>query len=198
MTGVERKAKLSTKVQDKKQRNPSPIKIDKVQRLVTLLNKATGIYFADYSKVKATDITDLRQKLRTAGVVAKVVKNRLAFLAFKELGYNEALRRFLTGPTALLLTTQDPITPAKLLKDLTQKFTEIKIKGAYVENTIFNAEQFNYIANLPTRAELNATLVGVLSGPIYELVMNLEGLFVQLVLTLEAIGKKEEQFKKEE
>lgn len=175
---------------EKNRRGVAPAKIDNVQKLKVLLSNASGIYFADYSKAKAKDITDLRQKLREVTVMTKVVKNRLAFLAFKELGFDESVRGFLTGPTALFLTTADPITPAKLLKDLTKKFAEIRIKGAYVENTIFTAEQFNYLANLPTRGELETTLVGVLAGPIYGLVMTLDGLFAQLVLTLEAIGQK--------
>jgi large subunit ribosomal protein L10 len=129
-----------------------------------------------------------------------VVKNRLAILAFKELGYIESVRSFLTGSTSLIITRQDPISPAKLIKDLTKKFAELKIKGAYFDSTVFPAEQFNYLANLPTRPELQVTLVGVLNQPIYGIVVVLDNLLCKLVVTLEEISQKkpnEEAYKEQ-
>ncbi|MEO0093119.1 MAG: 50S ribosomal protein L10 [candidate division WOR-3 bacterium] len=169
---------------------PKKEKVETVQKLKILLESATGIYFADCSRIKAKELSDLRHQLRTAAITTKVIKNRLAFLAFKELGFADSIRNFLTGPTALITTTQDPIKPARMLKDLMKKFTEIKIKGAYVEKTIFGAEQFGYLANLPTRPELETSLVTTLLQPLYGIVMALNGLLNNMVFTFEAISRK--------
>jgi large subunit ribosomal protein L10 len=169
---------------------PRKENIETIKKLKTVISEASGIYFADSSKVKAKDMATLRRRLKESQVVTKVVKNRLAILAFKELGYNESVRSFLTGSTSLIITRQDPITPAKLIKDLTKKFAELKIKGAYVDSTVFPAEQFNYLANLPTRPELQATLVWVLNQPIYGIVAVLDNLLSKLVVTLEEISQK--------
>lgn len=167
-------------------------KFKTVEKLKNLLKSATGIYFADLSKVKAKDIADLRQRFLENAVTVKVVKNRLAILAFRELGFDSTVKSFLTGPTTLILSTQDPITPARLLKDLIKKLTEIKIKGAYIDQTIFSSEQFDYLANLPSRPELETSLVSVLSRPLYDLVMVLDGLLANLIFTLKAILQKKE------
>lgn len=171
---------------------PKKEKIETVQKLKKVLTEASGVYFADCSKVKAKEISTLRNRLRESDVVTKVVKNRLAFLAFKELGFDDSIRNFLTGPTALIITTQDSITPARVLKELIKKFAKIKIKGAYVDRTIFPAEQFNVLANLPTRPELQATLVWVLSQPMQGIVFILNNLLANLVFSLDVISHKKE------
>ena len=175
---------------------PKKEKLESVKKLKIMLSEASGIYFADCSKVKGKDISVLRHRLRESEIMTKVVKNRLALLAFKELGFDDSIKTFLTGPTSLIVTNQDSITPARLIKELAKKLTEIKIKGAYADKTIFTAEQFNLLANLPTRLELQATLVGVLNQPIQAIVFILDNLLGNLFFTLEAISQKKEPSEK--
>ena len=172
---------------------PRKENIDKVEKIKTLIGKASAIYFADCSQVNANDMSILRGRLRESVIVTKVVKNRLALLAFKDLGFDDAIRPFLTGPTSLIVTTEDPILPARLIKEMTKKFTEIKIKGAYFDDTIFSAEQFDFLANLPARPELQVTLVQILAQPVVGLVILLENLIVDLIFILEQLKKKKEQ-----
>lgn len=171
---------------------PKQEKLETVQKIKKVLTQASGVYFADCSKVKAKEISTLRHRLRESDVVTKVVKNRLAYLAFKELGFDDSVRNFLIGPTSLIIATRDPITPARILKELMKKFADIKIKGAYVDRTIFPAEQFNILANLPTQPELQATLVWVLSQPLQGIVFVLDNLLASLVFSLDAISHKKE------
>ena len=171
---------------------PRKENVETVKKLKTLISEASGIYFADCSNVKAKDISLLRRRLREFEVMTKVVKNRLALLAFKELGLENPIHPFLSGPTSLILTKQDPVMPAKIIKELTKKFAAFKIKGAYFDSTVFPAEQFNYLANLPTRPELQASLVVVLNQPLQGIVMVLDNLLCKFVLTLEEIGQKKE------
>jgi large subunit ribosomal protein L10 len=175
---------------------PKKEKLETVQQLKKVLADASGVYFTDCSKVKANEIATLRYRLRESDVVTKVVKNRLALLAFKELGFDDSIRPFLIGPTSLIITTKEPITPARVLKELMKKFAAIKIKGAYIDKTVFAAEQFNLLANLPTRPELQATLVGVLHQPIQGVVFILDNLLANLVFSLDAISQKKETTEK--
>ncbi len=172
---------------------PRKENVETVKKLKTLIGEASGIYFADCSNVKAKDISLLRRSLRESEVMTKVVKNRLALLAFKELGLENPIQSFLSGPTSLILTKQDPVIPARIIKELTKKFAEFKIKGAYFDSTVFPADQFNYLASLPTRPELQALLVGVLNQPLQGFVMILDNLLSKFVVALQEIRQKKEQ-----
>ena len=169
---------------------PRKENLETVKKLKTIISEASGIYFADCSNVKAKDISILRRRLREFEVMTKVVKNRLALLAFKELGLENPIHPFLSGPTSLILTKQDPVMPARVIKELTKKFAQFKIKGAYFDSTIFPADQFNYLANLPTRPELHASLVGGLNQPLQGIVMMLDSLLFKLVGALQEIQQK--------
>lgn len=171
---------------------PRKENLETVKKLKAIISEASGIYFADCSNVKAKDISILRRRLREFEVMTKVVKNRLALLAFKELGLENPIHSFLSGPTSLILTKQDPVIPARIIKELTKKFAEFKIKGAYLDSTVFPADQFNYLANLPTRPELQASLVGVLNQPLQGIVLVLDNLLNKLVITLQEIKQKKE------
>lgn len=171
---------------------PRKENVELVKRLKTVISEASGIYFADCSKVKAKDMSFLRRRLRESEVKTKVVKNRLALLVFKDLGIEDSIRSFLSGPTSLMVTKQDPVLPARLIKELTKKFADFKIKGAYFDSTVFPADQFSYLANLPTRPELQAILVGVLNQPLQGIVLVLDNLLIKLVNTLQEIEQKRE------
>jgi large subunit ribosomal protein L10 len=163
--------------------NEKVLKFDSIKKLVT---DAKAIYFADCSRIKATEITGLRHKLSGINVKVKVVKNRITKKALNESGI-EGIEGFLTGPTALILSYDDPLTPAKMLKDFGKKNANLKIKGAYLDNLVYLANQFDYLANLPSKPELLNDLVGCLSQPVSGLVFVLEALIRQFVSGLEEL-----------
>lgn len=171
---------------------PRKENVESLKKLKTIISEASGIYFADCSKVKAKDMSFLRRRLRESEVKTTVIKNRLALLAFKELGIEDSIRSFLSGPTSLMVTKQDPVLPARLIKELTKKFVDFKIKGAYFDSMVFPADQFNYLANLPTLPELQATLIGVLNQPLQGIAIVLDNFLIKLITTLQEIEKKKE------
>ncbi|MCX7785115.1 MAG: 50S ribosomal protein L10 [candidate division WOR-3 bacterium] len=168
---------------------PSQEKILKVEGLKKLVYEAKGIYFADCSRLKASDITQLRKKLHSMQMNLKVVKNRLALRALNELGI-EGIDEFFTGPTALIFSYEDALVPAKVLKEFIKKNSDLKVKGAYVENGIYSKEKFDFLASLPTKSELRAQVILVLTQPVQELVFILESLLRQLIGSLEALSQK--------
>ena len=165
--------------------NEKVLKLDEIKKMVA---DAKAIYFADCSRIKATDITRLRQKLSGVNAKVKVVKNRITKRALNESGI-AGIENFLTGPTALILSYNDPLVPAKMLKDFLKKNVELKIKGAYLDNAVYQASQFDFLAQLPSKPELISEIVGCLSQPINELVFVLESLIRQLVSGLEELAE---------
>ena len=87
-----------------------------VQELCDKLQRARGIYLADFTGLDVASITELRQKLRSASVELRVVKNTLARRAVDEAGIPE-LRDWFDGPICLAFGYDDPIVPARVLFD---------------------------------------------------------------------------------
>ena len=79
-----------------------------VAQLVETLKSAQAGVLVDYRGITVEQDTQLRAKLREAGVEYKVVKNTLTRFAAKEVGF-EALDEQLNGPTALAISTTDAV-----------------------------------------------------------------------------------------
>jgi large subunit ribosomal protein L10 len=166
---------------------PSDKKIKEVAALRELVEQASAFYFLDFTGVGVNDFNTTRRRLRDAGAQVRVVKNRLALLAFTESGVSEEVEQFLRGATSVVLTGEDIVTPVRVIKDITRKLEALKFKGAYLDKVFYTAEQFAYLASLPTKSELRVQVVGVLQAPIWELALGLEGLMNEFVFVLDQI-----------
>jgi len=166
---------------------PKQEKIDAVAELKERIAQASALYFIDFSKVKANDFNALRRRLGELKVAMRVVKNRLALRALTESGTAEEIGSLLKGPTSVVFAGEDPVAPARLVRDAARKLEAIKVKGAYFDRTIYGAAQFDFLAGLPTKHELLGQLVGTLEGPIWEFVLGLDGLLSELVWVLDQV-----------
>jgi large subunit ribosomal protein L10 len=169
--------------------NEKTLQLDNIKNLVS---PATAVYFADLSRIKANEISGLRMKLNGMNVKVKVVKNRLTKRALNQTGMS-GVENFLTGPTALIISYNDPLTVAKVIKDFTKKNAELKIKGAFFDKTVYLANQFDYLASLPSKPELLGELVACLNSPIADLVFSLEAMIRQLIAGLDELRIKQEE-----
>jgi large subunit ribosomal protein L10 len=173
---------------------PTPKKIDQAAKIEKVVAASGAVYFADLSRLTAQRLSELRRKLRKDKIRLLGVKNRLALRALAAGGVPGELRPILRGPTTLVLgDAAEPYAPARMLRDLSGRTKEWTFKGAFVEQTLFTAEQFDTLSAMPTRTELYGQLVGVLSGPTYGLVATLENLIAGLVFTLDELKTRREQ-----
>ena len=166
---------------------PKQVKIDEVAGLKERIGGASALYFLDFTKLAANDFNVLRRKLGEAKVAVRVVKNRLALRALTESGMPADVEKLLTGPTSLVFAGEDPVAPARTIREQMRKMAALKVKGAYLDRVLYPADRFDFIAALPTKIELRAQVVGVLEGSISGLVMSLDGLLSDLVWVLDQI-----------
>src|SRR5215204_5638981 len=93
---------------------------EKQQIVVDLAEKIKGaqaLYYTDFTGLNVKRMTDLRRRLRKAGVEYVVIKNTLALRAVNESGLvGERLR----GPTGVVIGT-DPVAAAKVLTDFARE-----------------------------------------------------------------------------
>lgn len=165
-------------------------KITKVADLTQKLGRARSVVFADYQGLTMNQLSDLRNKLREAGAEFEVTKNSLLKLALPTTNYQ--LPTELEGPTATLFAYEDEIAPLKILVKALKDTQKGSLKAGLLNKDILDAVTLTRLANLPTKLELQAKVVGSLSSPLYGLVNVLQENLRNLVFALNQIKMQRE------
>ena len=169
-----------------------PEKAGKVAELKDLLSSSKGAVLVDYCGLTVAEDTELRSKMREAGVKYMVAKNTFIRIAAKEAGV-EGLDSYLEHNTAVAFSAEDPVAPAKILNDFSKDHKALEIKAGILDGKVIALDEVKALAELPSRDELLAKLVGSMQAPISGLVNVLQGTFRNFVYTLEAVRQKKEQ-----
>jgi large subunit ribosomal protein L10 len=164
-------------------------KEEAVNQLAEKIKEAKTVVIADYRGITVDQDTEMRSALRKSGVEYKVVKNNLTKLAMEKNGITE-LEPYLQGPTAIAMSTEDVVAPAKILSEYAKKYKKIELKAGIVEGKIFDAQGLTAIAELPSKEELVAKAIGGMKSPLYGLVNVLNGNIRGLVIALNAIAEQ--------
>ncbi|GAC1396284.1 MAG: 50S ribosomal protein L10 [Vulcanimicrobiaceae bacterium] len=144
---------------------PTAKKEQTIEKLRERLADSKYLFFTNYAGLTVEEITKLRTELRKDGSSYAVVKNTLfARAAGEELA--KTLEGFLAGPTGVVFAPTDPVAPAKALKDFSAQVKPLEIKAAYVDGAVLDAKQVNALASMPSKAVLQATLLGMLASPL--------------------------------
>ncbi|MDT3843754.1 MAG: 50S ribosomal protein L10 [Bacillota bacterium] len=136
-----------------------------VQEIAELFNGAQTAVAVDYRGLTVAEDTELRKKLREAGVTYKVYKNTLVRLAAKDTAF-EALGPVLEGPTAIAVSKDDATAPARILADFAKTAKALEIKGGIVEDKYYDAAAMQTIASIPSREVLLGRLLGSMQSPV--------------------------------
>lgn len=141
------------------------LKKAEVSKLAEAFKNAQTLIVANYRGLTVAQDTELRKALRDAGVHYKVVKNTMATLAVREAGI-EGLEEVFNGPTAVAYSDNDPVAPAKVIKDFSKKFELLEIKGGATEGKAIGLDVVERLAAIPSRETLLTQLVFTLASPI--------------------------------
>lgn len=164
-----------------------------IEELERTFGKACGIYITDFAGINVEKITRFRKDLREKGCRYLVVKNSLASVAFTRCG-KDGLVPFIKGPVGIALTEGDAVFPAKVIKDFQKENANVMaLKAAYVEGTVYSADQAIKLAGLPSREVLLSHLLSCLKAPVTNLACSLNALLIKFVGTLEALKNKKDR-----
>jgi len=111
-------------------------KQETVAELVELLKDAQGIYLLNFNRVSVKEERDLRAEFRKGQVKYRVAKNTLIKRAFEAVGGYNIPDSYLKGQTGIAIGYEDPIAPAKILKDFTKKNDKLQVKAAVIEKQL--------------------------------------------------------------
>ena len=164
-----------------------------VAELKEKLTGAKGAVLVNYRGLTVAQDTKLRRQLREAGVDYRVVKNTMTRIAAQEAGL-EGLDVYLEGPTAMAISTTDPVAPAKIITDFVKehKLQVLEVKAGLVEGNVIDEKGVKALASLPSREVLIAKMLGSMQSPITGLVNVLQGSIRNLVYALDAVRQQKE------
>ena len=144
-----------------------------VEELATKLQSAVSGVLVNYSGITVEDGTKLRAALRNANVEYKVIKNTLTGRACDKVGFGE-MKQYLEGMTALAISNDDPIAPAKILKEYADKVESFEIKAGFIDGGVVNADAVKELASIPAKEVLIAKMLGSMQSSLYGLAVALQ------------------------
>ena len=153
-------------------------KKEEVTKLADEIKEAKLVLLVDYRGINVEDVTKLRTSIRNTNASYRVMKNNIVRRALAEAELN-GLEEQLVGPTAVIMSNEDYLEPAKAIYEFSKKNDYYKIKGGVVEGKVLTAEEIITLAKLPSRETLLSMLAGALLGNISKLAVALEQVRLQ-------------------
>ena len=162
-----------------------------VAELHDKLKRASATILTDFKGMTVAEIDQLRDALAAEKIEYQVVKNTLLRLASQDTDA-AALMPLLKNTNAVAIGYLDPAVPAKVLKKFNKSNDKLKIKGGALGSRLLDFNQVSALAELPSREELLAKLLGTLNAVPTSLVTVLSGVPRAFVSVLAAIKDKKE------
>jgi len=160
-----------------------------VADLAEKLKGAQALYYTDFTGLNVKRMTELRRRLRKAGVEYVVIKNTLALRAVNESGL---VADRLKGPTGLVVTN-DPVAAAKVISDFAKENdAKPAVKGGMLEGRALDVAQVKKLASMPSREQMLSELGAGFQAPMAAFVGALNGLLYMFAGSLEALRAQRE------
>lgn len=146
-----------------------------VAEVIEVLKSAQTGVLVDYRGLNVEEDTNLRNKLREANVKYFVIKNTLLLRAAKEIGL-DALEEVLHGPTAIAVSSEDAVAPAKVLADFAKENDKLELKAGFMDGAVMSLDEVKKLAATPNRETLLAKMLGSMTAPVSNLARTLQAI----------------------
>lgn len=166
-------------------------KNEKIQEIKESIEKAKVAIVTDYRGFTVSEITDLRRQLQKENADYTVVKNTLAKIAIKGTQY-EALEQYLQGPSAVAFGFEDQVAPAKVITQYIKKAKKGEIVGGVIDGKALTSKDVQRLADLPSKEELIAKILGSINSPATGLVNTVNGVARALVIAMDQVRQQKE------
>ena len=161
-------------------------KSDKVALIKDKIDKAQVAIVTDYKTLSVEEITKLRRELQKENGDYMVTKNTLAKIAIKDTPY-EVLAESLSGPVAIAFGYEDQVVPAKVLSKFIKETKKGAIIAAALDGKFLNADEAKALADLPSKSEIYAKMLGSINSPASGLVYTVNGVMAALTRAVAAV-----------
>ncbi len=162
-----------------------------IEALRAKADRAGIAVVTDFKGLTVEELTDLRVKLRAAGVDYQVVKNTLARKAVKG-GTHEALAVHFKENCAVAFGYDDPVVAAKVLVDYAKTSKKFAIRLASLSGKIIDEQGVKDLSTLPGKPELLARLLGTMNAVPTNFVSLFANMIRGLLYALNGVKEKKE------
>ena len=163
-----------------------------VAELTEKFQGVKGFYVIDFTGMTVKNSIDLRRLLKAKNIEFRVAKNTLIKRAMKDAGLDFDIpgEKF-EGQSAVIVGYDDPVAPAKILKEYLEKekADRPKLKAAVVEGQYFDGSQLKQVAELPTREDMIAAILGSLNAPASGIVGTINAVMRDVASLIEEVAK---------
>ncbi|MCQ2373637.1 MAG: 50S ribosomal protein L10 [Phascolarctobacterium sp.] len=168
-----------------------PEKAAKVAELKEIFSSAKCVVLVDFCGLTVAQDTDLRRKMREAGVAYEVNKNTLIRIAAEQAGV-EGLAAILEKNTAVASSAEDAVAVAKVICEFAKTNKQLVVKAGVLDGKVISADEVKALASLPSKEVLIAKMLGSMNAPISGFVNVLQGTIRNVVYALDAVRKAKE------
>jgi len=166
-----------------------PEKIAIVKEIASAVSGSEYVLLADFSGMKVSHFTVLREKLAEANAELLVVKNTYVGVVLGE-ERKQKLGRVLSGKTAMVTGKGDVTAVAKVLTTFIKENKLLVLKGGCLNTQLLSASDIDAMASMPSRDVLLGQLVGTVQAPMTQLVGVMNAKVSSLLYVLTAIEEK--------
>jgi len=161
-------------------------KSEKIDAIKSKVEKAQVALITEYKGYTVEEITNLRRALQKEGGDYMVTKNTLAKVAIKGTEY-EVMTDLMKGPIAIAFGFDDQVSPAKVVSKFIKDSKKGEILGAVLEGKLLSADEAKALANLPSKDELYAKMLGSINSPATGITLGINGVMAALTRAIAAV-----------
>jgi len=171
------------------------LRLDAKQQITENLHdrfaRSAIIVVTDYNGLDVAALNDLRRRLRAEGIEYQVVKNTLLVRAAADTEA-DLIKEYFKGPSAVAISYDDPVAPAKVLTQFAKENNKLEIKVGVLNGKVLDINAVKALATLPSRDVMLAQFLAVLNAVPTSFVRVLAGVPRSLLNVLTAIKDQKE------
>ncbi len=163
-----------------------------VEELQEKFRQSRIVIVTDYKGLNVEKMNALRRKLREENIEYRVVKNTLLVRAAQDTDAAPLAPHF-TGPSAVAMSFEDPVAPARVLTDFAKENEKLEIKIGLLRGKILEVADIKALSLLPSRDVLLGQLLSAMNGVPGGFVRTLAAVPQGLLNALAAIKDQKDQ-----
>jgi len=141
--------------------------INQKKEIVTALHKdlkrSKIVIATDYKGLDVAAVTKLRSELTKENIDFRVIKNTLLRRASENTDV-ALLNDVFKGPSAIAISYDDPVSPAKILIKFAEENNKLEIKGAVLDGKVIDPIGIKALSSLPSREVLLSQLLSTMNA----------------------------------
>ena len=162
-----------------------------VEQLHQAFEQSPNALLIGFQGIKVGDDERLRRDLRQNNLTYQVVKNTLAVRAAAGTPMEQVKSEFV-GATAVALSTNDPVTLAKVISRWAKENAALKFRAGIVEGRVIDVRDIDALANMPAKEELISKTMFLINSSAQRMAVALSGVARNLTVVLDQVRAQKE------